>query len=247
MSGDTPISAVGGHETGDFQLGGKDSGRTYAIAHTVAFQFGDNGHMRHNSSCPNPAARLLCLLLVAVALLASTATSAAVVNGITLPERIQSSGKRPELVLNGAGVRVIVLLKIYVAALYLPARNDDGDAILRAHKPSRLYMHLLRNLTMDELKSGITGVLQATLTPEQASPLDSRVRQLDSIIATRQVWQKGTIFAIDYLPNVGTTISINGVDQGRIAGSDFNEALLRIWIGDRPRDLHLRKALLGIR
>jgi hypothetical protein len=184
--------------------------------------------------------------LVAVALLASTATSAAVVNGITLPERIQSSGKRPELVLNGAGVRVIVL-KIYVAALYLPARNDDGDAILRAHKPSRLYMHLLRNLTMDELKSGITGVLQATLTPEQASPLDSRVRQLDSIIATRQVWQKGTTFAIDYLPNVGTTISINGVDQGRIAGSDFNEALLRIWIGDRPRDLHLRKALLGIR
>jgi hypothetical protein len=100
---------------------------------------------------------------------------------------------------------------------------------------------------LEEIKSGITGVLQSTLTTEQASLLDSRMRQLDSIIGTRQVWQKGTTFVIDYLPNVGTTISINGVVQGRIAGSDFNEALLRIWIGDRPRDLHLRKALLGIR
>jgi hypothetical protein len=202
--------------------------------------------MRHNFSYHNPAARLLCLLLLAVALLASTAASAAVVDGITLPERIHISGKGPELVLNGAGLRVIVL-KIYVAALYLPARNDDGEAILRAHEPSRLYMRLLRDLTMDELKSGITGVLQATLTPEQASPLESRVRQLESIISTQQVWRKGTTFAIDYLPNVGTTISINGVDQGHIAGSDFNEALLRIWIGDRPRDRHLREALLGIR
>ena len=71
----------------------------------------------------------------AIALLLSAAASAAGVEGIKLPERIQIGADEPELVLNGAGVRVRLIFKLYVAALYLPDKIDNGEAILRDDRP----------------------------------------------------------------------------------------------------------------
>ena len=201
--------------------------------------------MRHPLIRQKTPLRLLLLLSVVLSLLASTSLSAGEVNGAILPDRVQPRGG-PELVLNGAGVRVIALFKIYVAALYLPTTSSDGEAILRGHLPSQLNFHLLRGLTIDEIKSAITGTLRDTLTPEQLLPLESRMQQLDGIFATLNGLKKGSTFVIGYQADVGTTIQINGENKGRIAGADFNEAVLRIWIGDRPRDQNLRKALLGI-
>jgi hypothetical protein len=189
----------------------------------------------------------LLVLAAALALLIYRPVCAAELNGVTLPERVQADGDTPELVLNGAGVRVIVLFNMYVAALYLPAPGNDGEAILRAHQPSRLHIQLLHNITVGEFKSAITGVLRETLTPEQELPLESRLQELDAIFATLPTMKKGTIFFMDYKPGTGTIVRVNGQEKGRISGADFNEALLRIWIGERPRDPDLRKALLGIR
>ncbi len=192
-------------------------------------------------------ARLLTMLPVAIALLASSPASAAEVYGVTLPESVQTDRGGPQLRLNGAGVRVILLFHMYVAALYLPAYSDNGEAILRAHQPSRLQIYLLRNFTADQFKSAITKVLRDTLTPEQELPLDSRLQALDAIFTTLQTMEKGTNFDVDYTPGAGTIIRVNGKEKGRIPGADFNEALLRIWLGERARDPGLRKALLGIR
>ena len=48
-----------------------------------------------------------------------------------------------------------------------------------------------------------------------------------------------------YQPDAGTSVRVNGVDKGRVAGADLHEALMRIWLGERPRDPRLRMALLG--
>jgi long-chain acyl-CoA synthetase len=206
----------------------------------------NDGDMRLLSRFHNTVDRLLILLPVVLSLLMGTPVTAVEVNGATLPERVHRDGGGPELVLNGAGIRVIALFNVYVAAFYLPATSVDGEAILRAHPSSRLYFHLLRNLTVGELKTAITGTLRDTLTPAQALPLESRMQQLDGIFATMHTLKEGSTFVIGYQPGIGTTFQIDGAVKGRIAGADFNAALLRIWIGDRPRDAHLRNALLGI-
>ena len=179
-------------------------------------------------------------------LLPSAAAPAAEVEGVKLPERIQIAADGPELVLNGAGVRVRLIFKIYVAALYLPTKTDNGEAILRENRPSRLFLQMLRNLTANQLTSSINDALRETLTPEQRLPLEPRLKQFNAIFDTLLELKEGVQIAIDYLPQLGTIIRINGEEKERIPGADFNQALLRIWIGDRPRDPELRKAMLGI-
>ena len=186
------------------------------------------------------------LAAVALALLLSAAAPAADVEGVKLPERIQFGADGPELVLNGAGVRVRLIFKIYVAGLYLPTRMDNGEAILRENRPSRLFLQMLRNLTANQLTSSINDALRETLTPEQRLPLEPRLKQFNAIFDTLLELKEGVQIAIDYLPQLGTIIRINGEEKGRIPGADFNQALLRIWIGDQPRDPQLRKAMLGI-
>jgi hypothetical protein len=186
------------------------------------------------------AAAFACATLV----LASPCVSAAVVDGVALDEHVKSGGG-PELVLNGAGVRVVLVARVYVAALYLPARSSEGEAILHARQPWRLSMVLLRNLTVARLKSSITGALRETLTPEQEKPLAPGLEQMDAIFESLPPLKKGASFVIDYSPQTGTSVQMDGESKGVIAGDDFSEALLRIWIGEHPRDMRLRAALLG--
>ena len=179
------------------------------------------------------------------ALLSSAAASAAEINGITVAEHVRLGSIGPSLVLNGAGVRVRLVFKVYVAALYLPAKSSNGEEILRNDQGKRLLLHMLRNLTSKELSTSMTEALEETLTPKERSPLASRMQQFNAIFASLREVKRGMQIAIDYVPKSGTTLLINGHEKGRIPGADFSQALLRVWIGAYPKDPELRMALLG--
>jgi hypothetical protein len=52
--------------------------------------------------------------------------------------------------------------------------------------------------------------------------------------------------ALDFDPQGGTRVSLNGKELGKpIAGADFYRALLRVWLGDQPVQDSLKRALLG--
>ena len=185
----------------------------------------------------------LAFALIAFTLCA--AVCAAEIEGVTLPGRARLDAAGPELVLNGAGVRVRLLFKVYVAALYLPVKTDDGEAILRADQPRRLVLHLLRDLSAEQINSSINDALRETLTPEERQPLDARMARFSAIFDTLREIREGTRVTLDYLPSAGTIVSVNAEEKDRIAGADFNQALMRVWLGERPRDPDLRKALLS--
>ena len=187
------------------------------------------------------------LVWATFALLLSAAASAVEVNGVTVAERVEIGSGGPNLVLNGAGVRTRLVFKIYVAALYLPAKMNSGEEILSNDQPRRLLLHMLRDLTSKELTASMIEALNETLTPAERSPLESRVQQFNAILETLHDLRRGTQIAIDYVPQFGTIVLVDGNEKGRIPGADFNQALLRMWIGARPRDVELRSALLGVR
>ena len=186
----------------------------------------------------------LAFALIAFTLCA--AVCAAEIEGVTLPGRAQLDAAGPELVLNGAGVRVRLLFKVYVAALYLPVKTDDGEAILRADQPRRLVLHLLRDLSSEQINASISDALRETLTPEERLPLDARMARFSAIFDSLREFREGTRITLDYLPSAGTLVRVNAEEKDRISGADFNQALMRVWLGERPRDPELRKALLGI-
>ena len=70
---------------------------------------------------------------------------------------------------------------------------------------------------------------------------DSRIAELLSLFTDGK---KGDVILIDFLPESGTVVSVNGAARGKpIPGEDFYRALLRIWLGDKPVDGDLKKAL----
>ncbi len=186
------------------------------------------------------------LVCAVSALLLSAAASAVEVSGITVAERARIGSSGTNLVLNGAGVRTRLIFRIYVAALYLPAKITSGEEILRDDQPRRLLLLMLRDLTAKEMTTSMTEALNETLTPAERAPLASRVQQFNAILEALRDVRQGTQIAIDYVPQRGTSVLVDGKEKGRIPGADFNQALLRMWIGARPRDVELRTALLGV-
>ena len=55
----------------------------------------------------------------------------------------------------------------------------------------------------------------------------------------------GQMIVIDYTPADGTKITLDGSVKGTIAGEAFNKALFNTWLGDKPVQESLKKALLG--
>jgi hypothetical protein len=47
------------------------------------------------------------------------------------------------------------------------------------------------------------------------------------------------------LPRGDTRVWINDAQRGTVQGADFQRALLRVWLGNKPADTDLKQALLG--
>lgn len=50
---------------------------------------------------------------------------------------------------------------------------------------------------------------------------------------------------VDLLPGDETRVSINNEVRGSVTGADFQQALLKIWLGDAPADADLKRGMLG--
>ena len=171
------------------------------------------------------------------------AAFAAEVEGVKLDDKIQLGGS--ELTLNGAGVRTRVFFKVYVGALYLQKKANATEAVLADAGPKRIAMHVLRDLTAEQLFSALKDGLSNNHSPGQLAKLEPQVKQLEDIFNAVKAVKSGDVILLDYLPGAGTRVTVNRDDRGTIPGEEFNRALLRIWLGEKPADSGLKKAMLG--
>jgi hypothetical protein len=181
-------------------------------------------------------------LIAALALLLSPVmTSAKEVAGVALPETVML-GTQP-LVLNGAGIRSKFFIKVYVGALYLPARARDAEAVLRHTGPVAMHMHFLYSeVTQEKLVNAWNEGFAANLDTAARERLKPRIERFNGLF--RNV-RKGEVIRLDYQPGSGTTVSINDETRGVIEGEDFMQAWLRIWLGKEPADAGLKKGLMS--
>jgi hypothetical protein len=75
------------------------------------------------------------------------------------------------------------------------------------------------------------------------------VLKLSEVFASRKALVSGDTFSVDYVPGVGSTVSVNGkmATPEPIKEPEFYSALLRIWLGKNPADDNLKEALLGLK
>ena len=184
--------------------------------------------------------------LIAGLALFSVTARAADIEGVRVEEQITPPGGQ-QLVLNGAGVRTkLAFMKLYVGALYLPEKRTNPEEIIKNAGAKRVLMHVLADeLTAKELIASLNNALAANHIPAELALIESRLRDLNRMMGTVGVLKKGNTVLLDYVPDTGTRITINGEEKIVIKGEDFFQAMLRIWIGNKPVDGGLRRAMLG--
>ena len=184
------------------------------------------------------AARVLHLALFGIGL--SSPALAVEINGAKVDARQTVSGT--VLTLNGAGVRSKFFVSVYVGALYLQTPATTTEHVLKARFPKRVAMHIrYEEISAEKLRNAWLDGFEANTTDEQHAALASRIEQFNALFpAVKQ----GDELTVDCLAG-GTRVSLNGTTLGDIAGADFCEPVLNIWLGDAPASRSLKQAMLG--
>ena len=182
-------------------------------------------------------------LFAALILSAAVAASAAEVAGVKIEDKTRVGNA--DLALNGAGLRKRVFFQVYVIGLYLPQKGSTPAAILEQPGAKRVAIHMLRDVGADDFTAALADGIRANHSEAETKALEPRIQELGAIMAELKEARKGMAIALDW-SGTGTVLSVQGKPMGRpIAGEDFYRALLRIWIGDKPVQDDLKKALLG--
>ena len=179
--------------------------------------------------------RILLLLLLAAP------AFAAEVAGVKIDEQTRVGSA--DLVLKGAGLRKRFFLQVYAMGLYVADRNADPVTQPGA---KRIAIHMLRDVEADQFVGALADGIRDNHSAAEAKALEPRVAQLGAILAALKEAKKGMLITLDGVPG-GTLVSVDGKPAGKpIEGEDFYRALLRIWLGDKPVQDDLKKALLGL-
>ncbi|MCP5276944.1 MAG: chalcone isomerase family protein [Thiobacillus sp.] len=185
----------------------------------------------------------LFTLFLAWAMPAPASPRALAVAGVPLTDQVSVAGQK--LLLNGAGLRRILFLKVYVAALYLPERRHEPRAILDRDIPRSLRVTLLRDLSTDQNIEALKGGLVANNNAAEMEAIQAELAQFLGYLKGVHEVTAGTVIHLDYVPGEGTRVGVNGRPLGSVPGRAFNRALLRIWLGEDPIQASLKDALLG--
>jgi hypothetical protein len=164
--------------------------------------------------------------------------------GVKLEPTVQVGGAA--LQLNGAGVRTRAIFKVYVAGLYVPQKSNSPATLLSQKGPRRMALTMLRNLSADSFADAMNDGLKNNHSEAQLAGFKPQIDALNAALKAVDEVKKGDAVNIEYTAEAGTRITVNGQPKGAaIPGEDFYNAILRIWLGDKPADGDLKKSLLG--
>jgi hypothetical protein len=165
---------------------------------------------------------------------------------VRLEPRVRVDGH--ELQLNGIALRTrYAFVKVYVAGLYLRTRASTAQAAIDTDGPKRIVVVMLRDASAQQFLDSIAAGMRANNSPAQLAAVRPQTEELQAKIRAVGEAKRGMRIVLDYAPSAGgTTLYVDGAAQGRpMAGKAFNQALLRVWLGEDPVQPDLKKALLG--
>lgn len=182
-------------------------------------------------------------IIVLLSLLVAVSVQGREIAGVDVPETItQDDGT--ELLLNGAGIRKKLFIKVYIGELYLVNKQSEVATLLGDDSPRRLVMHFLYDeVGKDKLVDGWNDGFKGNGSEDQLAGLSGQIESFNALFETVK---KGDQIILDYIPGAGTSVVIRGEEKGVIPGKEFNDLLLSIWLGKKPVTKDLRDDLLGL-
>lgn len=186
---------------------------------------------------------LSVLTAAALAFSAAMPAQAVEVGGVKLEDSMTVAGKN--LVLNGAGLRVKAIFKVYALGLYLPEKKNTVDGILAQQGPKRFKIVMLRDLTGEEFGDAFLTGINKNLDKEEKAKFVNQLVKLGDLFQEVGGLKKGDVILGDWNGS-NTVFQVNGKTVGSaLPDPAFYNAILKIWLGASPADSSLKPALLG--
>jgi hypothetical protein len=161
--------------------------------------------------------------------------------GVRLADKVDIG--QHSLVLNGAGARKKMFNNFYVVSLYLPEKATTPNAVL-AQEPRRIQLNMLRTMNAESLAADFDKGLRANNGKAELGVIKTQRDEFRKILKSIGEVQRDDVVTLD-LAEGATVISVNGEQKGRIEGGAFHNAILKGWLGNKPVQPELKKALLG--
>lgn len=169
---------------------------------------------------------------------------AADIGGIKFPDTVTVAGQ--ELKLNGAGVRTKLVFKVYALGFYLQDKKTTVADVLSASGPRRIRIMPMRDLTSDDFGMAFMKGLNDNVSPEERTKLLPQTKAFGEMFAQFPGLKKGDELIVDWTPGVGSQAVLNGKKVGEVLPDlAFYNAIMRIWIGNKPADNALKPLLLA--
>lgn len=181
------------------------------------------------------------VIAFATASIASSAPALEVA-GVKFDDKVDVAGV--PLVLNGAGLRTKVMLKIYVVGLYVPARTTSADAVINSSQPRRVRLVLKRSLGAGTIWDAFDEGIQANSSPAELAALKPKLDQIEKQFQEIGDVAEGDAIDIHFTADGATIVHYKGQPKGSIPGTDLQRALLKIWLGAKPVQEDVKEALL---
>ena len=176
--------------------------------------------------------------------LALPAAAAVDVNGIKFDDTNKVGGK--DLKLNGAGMRTKLVIKVYAAGLYLTEKSKNVADILKMDGPRRVTLVMARDISSEDLGKAFMDGINENLDKAEKAKIVGQIGKFGEMFASVDQIRKGDVLHMDWIPGTGTVCELNGKRIGEPAADiTFYNAVLRIWLGEKPADRSLKPALLG--
>jgi hypothetical protein len=194
--------------------------------------------MKLSSAIPRLVGGLLCAMALALP------AAAVEVEGVKLDDSAKVAGK--DLKLNGAGVRTRAIFKVYVMGLYLTDKKKTPADVLAAEGPRRFTLVMLRDVSGEDFGEAFMSGINKNTDKAEKSKMVNQMAKFGEIFTAQGSLKKGDVLVTDWVPGTGTVMTLNGKSISEpLPDLAFYNALLKIWLGEKPADSSLKPALLG--
>ncbi|MCA9402821.1 MAG: chalcone isomerase family protein [Candidatus Omnitrophica bacterium] len=180
----------------------------------------------------------ITILLASIFTLGSMPLSSAVAEAAArsdFPGEIVVAGMPMRL--EGTGVKSVAFIKAFEAAFY----REEGAELVSGGK--KLTVNYFVKISAEKLTRFTLNTMRKNITPEAMSAMSAELDRMRDLFVDLE---PGDNFALVYVPGQGTQFIHNGRLRGVVAGEDFARALYAVWIGPKPFDEQLKRAILGL-
>ena len=122
--------------------------------------------------------------------------------GVRYPATVSVGGST--LVLNGAGIRWRLVVRVYTAGLYLAGKASTPEAVLAATGPKRMHVVMLRDIDGNDLGKLFTQGMEKNSPREIfAKSINGTIKMAD-LFSKRKKLGSGESFTVDWVPGTAS-------------------------------------------